>query len=121
VRCWCDSGEYESASYSYWQEDGSERVIHCRVVLTAHPALRPPTDVGTLSSSHVLLGWGSDGGGVLTVVQEADVTREALCDVTQEERQLREYTCNTPSATKAQGVTNIPSLKPKSKTRQIIR
>jgi hypothetical protein len=37
------------------------------------------------------LGWGSDGGGVLAVVQEADVTREALRDVTQEERQLREY------------------------------
>jgi formyltetrahydrofolate synthetase len=26
------------------------------------------------------------------MVQEADMTHEALCDITQEERQLREYT-----------------------------
>jgi hypothetical protein len=30
-------------------------------------------------------------------------------------------TCSTPGATKAQDVTNIPSLKPKSKSWQIIR
>ena len=91
VRRWCDLGKYESTSYSYRQEEGSEGVIRCRVVSTVHPALRPPVDGGAPSLSRVPLGQGDDGGGVLAVVQEADVTREALHDVTQEEGQLREY------------------------------
>jgi hypothetical protein len=77
---------YESASCSCCQEEGSERVTHCRVVSMAHPASRPHTNGGTPSSTRVLLGWGDDRGVVLTMVQEVDVTREALHDVTQEER-----------------------------------
>ena len=57
----------------------------------ARPAPRPPLDRDAPSSSQLPSRRGGDEGGMLAVVQEADVTCEALCDVTQEERRLREY------------------------------
>ena len=57
----------------------------------AHPAPKPPLDGDAPLSSQLPSGRGCDGGGVLVVVQEADVTHDALHDVTREERRLREY------------------------------
>jgi hypothetical protein len=94
ARHWCDLGKYGYVSCFGWQE-GSERVIHCRVVSMVRPALRPSADGGAPSSSQVLLGRGGDEGGILAMVQEANMTCEALHDVTQEERRLREYTSVT--------------------------
>jgi hypothetical protein len=74
------------ASCPYRYEERSEGVVHCRAVLTACPVLRSPAAGGAPSSSQVPLGRGGDGGGVIAMVQEADVTHEALHDVTQEKR-----------------------------------
>ena len=63
----------------------------CGAMSMAHPVPRPPIGGGAPSSSQLPSGRGCDRGGVLVVVQEADVTHDALHDVTREERRLREY------------------------------
>jgi hypothetical protein len=56
-------------------------VVCCRVVLTVTPALRSPADGGALSSPHLPPRWDDDRGGVLMVVQGADLTCEALRNI----------------------------------------
>ena len=55
------------------------------------PAPRPPINGSAPSSSWLPTNRGITKRGVLVVVQEADVTREALHNVTLEGRRWREY------------------------------
>ena len=57
----------------------------------ACPSPKPPLDRDAPSSLQLPLRQGGGEGGLLVVLQKADMTHEALRDVTQEERWLREY------------------------------